>query len=371
MNSMPARAERLPSVRSFAPIPTATANPTTAMMAATPAAARASTTSCTVRRERPYSPSASTTTADPIPMIADRPSMRSRSARMSTLSATPVTAARTIGRSRRLIHVQIAAANAAIPTIDHTIDPAIATDTPAIAVTAHHGAVADAHVTSPTDRMISTASGTVEPVGDASLSAAASPATAAVTSAPACRPDAGSPTCHAWRPVASPSPIGERRYRPGVGATSRRGSRKPGRRTGRTTGSGGVGGGDVRPPCDRGADPLRRPSRCRRDRAIREPHDDPPGRGRVVRRGSDLARTSCDRARGTPIRRTRGSRASRSPGSRPPTLRSRDGTSREEGGNGGRADHRRFEGGVGRLGVDRPSSIAWRNAATPRRPWPA
>ena len=104
---------------------------------------------------------------------------------MSTLRATPVTAARTIGRSRRLIHVQIAAANAASPTIDHTIDPAIATDTPAIAVTAHHGAVADAHVTSPTDRMISTASGTVEPVGDASLSAAASPATAAVTSAPA------------------------------------------------------------------------------------------------------------------------------------------------------------------------------------------
>ena len=48
----------------------------------------------------------------------------------------------------------MAAASAASPTTDHTIEPAIATDTPASAVTAHHGAVADAHVTSPTERMI-------------------------------------------------------------------------------------------------------------------------------------------------------------------------------------------------------------------------
>ena len=182
-----------------------------------------------MRRERWRSPSASTTADDPIPMIADRPSMRSRSERMSTLSATPVTAARATGRSRRLIHVQMAAASAASPTIDHTIEPAIATDTPASAVTAHHGAVADAHVTSPTERMISTASGTVEPVGDASLSVAARPAGRPRRPRPAGRPDSGSPAGHALtRRAAQPHRRATLSRPPSVGGSSRRQSRKPG-----------------------------------------------------------------------------------------------------------------------------------------------
>ena len=305
--------------------------------------------------------------------------MRSRSERMSTLSATPVTAARAIGRSRRLIHVQIAAANAASPTIDHTIDPAIATDTPAIAVTAHHGAVADAHVTSPTDRMISTASGTVEPVGDASLSAAASPATAAVTSAPRCVDrmlahqlvTPGDPSrCPA--PSASDATAPVSVLLPVVGPANRDGGREE--RPGQA--ASGAGTSDHRATAARircavrpGVDVIERyvnrttihPAAVSWASRIRS-------RSNVVRSSPWNAHPSHSRITGEPITW----KSTSHPSITGWNVDGRKVVAVDE------PRHRRFEGGVGRLGVDRPciDRMAQRGDAAPtvagmdRPAWP-
>src|SRR6476619_2196150 len=98
--------------------------------------------------------------------------------------------------------------------IRHTLHPALAADTPALAATAHHGAVADAQVTNPTDRAINTASVGLEPVGDASLRAAASPAAVAATSAAGSSNRLSRPGALRQGPVVLPRPIGERRYPP-------------------------------------------------------------------------------------------------------------------------------------------------------------
>ncbi|CAB4701574.1 unannotated protein [freshwater metagenome] len=116
-------------------------------------------------------------------MIADSPRNPSSCSRANTCTAAAAAATRTSGRLRRLIPIKNVAAHPATATATSSGCTATTAAIAQAKPTAHHGAVAELHVTSAAKAATSMKSTTGEPVGDAPAAAAAMPEAAAMNDA--------------------------------------------------------------------------------------------------------------------------------------------------------------------------------------------